>query len=160
MENKKSHKKIPIWLWILIAIIGFAFLNPLFIATRNKNNQPEPKLNQEKQTANIEAQNQDFHNKGETLNKEAGNVFINATDTIFLKSHLENVSNSRINLELTVSDVWYDLPKFKQERLMKDACRIFDSLTIKQGLRKEDDMPWQVTFLDSYEKKLAQDNCW
>ena len=157
MENKQSHKKIPIGVWILIGIFGLGFLS---LTLFGKPKEAIRKATKEKQVADTETQIQDFHSKGEGLNNEVGDVFIHTTDTIFLKSHLENVSNSYINLELTISDVWYDLPKFKQERLIEDTCKIFDNLTVKYGLRKEDEMPWKVIFLDTYEKKVAQDNCW
>jgi hypothetical protein len=150
MENQQ--KKSSLFKWIIgISLFGTVILGIISLATK-------PKIN-EKEIINTEVQTQVFHNKGEKLNKEVGDVFINS-NTIFLKSHLENISNSFINLELTVNDSWYSMPKYQQERLLEDSCRTFDTLTVKHGLRKENDMPWRVIFLDSYEKSVAEDKCW
>jgi len=158
MENKQSRKKIPFWAWVLIVILCIGFLSTTFFGKSKEDIRQETI---EKQANDTDKQIQEFHNKGEKLNNEVGDIFVNSdTITIFVKSHLENVGDTSINLELTVNDSWYYLPKFQQERLLKDTCKTFDTLTIKNGLRQENDMPWKVTFLDTYEKKVAQDNCW
>ena len=160
MENKSNKKTPTIQTWIAF---GF-FLVMLFvlfntIASEIKQDSSVKQINKEEKEREMKAQAQDFWDKGENLNKEVGDIFV-APDTIFSKSHLENIANTSIHLELTVNDDWYYLPKFKQEMLIEDTCRTFDALTVKHGLRKEDDMPWKVIFLDTYGKEVAKDKCW
>lgn len=157
MENKQSNKKTPtVRMWIAF---GF-FLVMLFGVFHTINSEvikPSSieQASKEEKKEEAKARAQDFWDKGEKLNKEVGDIFVEG-DTVFIKTHLENMDNTYISLELTVSDKWYYLPEFEQERLLEDAWQIFNSLTVKYGLRNEDDMPWKVIFLDHYEKKVAE----
>lgn len=155
MEPIQSHKRIPLWAWIVIVIFIMGFLS-VSLSGNMETKIKQVEESREKQTANQKIQAQEFHNKGEKLNNEVGEVFLHSKYDIFTKSHLENIGNSAISLELTVKDSWYYLPKFQQDRLVEDAWSIFNMLAFKYKLREEDDMPWEVTFLDTYNKEVAK----
>ena len=155
METNQFFKRIPLWAWIIIVI----FLIGLISSSLPENIETKIKQEEEikkKQTAIKKIQAKEFHDKGEKLNNEVGEVFLQSKYDIFTKSHLENIGNSAISLELTVKDSWYYLPKFQQDRLIEDAWRIFNMLAVKYKLRNENDIAWEVIFLDTYEKKVAK----
>jgi len=157
----QEEQKTPWWkpkgagIWgcliLVIIIFGIPSVYGLFSSSSNNN---EQKKNTETKQAELDDAAKDFHSKGEKLNDDVGNSFLTG-DTIYSKTHLENIGDESIELHLTVKDDWYYLSDYQQERLLNDAWEKFNALTVKNGLRQEDDMPWKVIFLDQYDKRLG-----
>lgn len=158
MENKSLSKRIPFWAWVLIVVFCLGFLPFLFFIGTGRVDE-KTALTQQEEKAEKEKRAKEFHDKGERLHDDIEKIFLTG-DTPFIKSHLERGGESYIDLELTIDDTWYYLPEFKQERLLEDAWQTFNLLTEKHGLRKENDLPWRVTFIDRYEKKVAKKGWW
>src|SRR4030043_392421 len=102
MENQQTGKRISFWGWVVIVLFTIMVFGSLM---GNHQQQQTTNENQEQQQIKEQAEIEDFHNKGEKLNQETGDLFLKI-DNLFVKSHLENVGNKFINLELTVSDSW------------------------------------------------------
>lgn len=158
MENKQSNKKTPtVWTWITFGfflVMLFVFFNT--IASEIKQDSSVKQISEQQKEADKQQKEEDVEQKvnklradmSENINKELGNLFT--------KSFLEHISENSFRLTLTVEDDWYYLKEFQRERLLGDAWRYFNSLGVKYGLRKPDDMPWKVIFIDTHEKELAK----
>ena len=153
MEINKFIRRIPLWVWVIIILFLIGRISTSLLGNSGTKIK---QVEEEKQRANNEIQAKEFHDKGEKLNNEVGEVFLHSKYDIFTKSHLENIGNSAINLELTVNDSWYYLPKFQQERLIEEASIVFNMLAVKYKLKNKDDMAWKVTFIDTHDKEVAK----
>lgn len=153
MENKPLYKKIPWWGWIIIVILTLGSIGSITAFNKTKQKaqiqeqagSPKQKSISDETEQKVEKLRADM---AENLNESVGNIFT--------KSYLEHITDNAFKLELTVNDEWYYLKEFQQERLLEDAWRFFNSLGVKYSLRNKDDLPWKVTFVDRYDKKVAE----
>lgn len=162
VENKqlwynKNNKTPTVWTWIAFGfflIMLFVFFNT--IVSKIKQDNSVKQISEQQKEENKQQKKGELEQKVnllradmiENINKEVGNMFA--------KSYIEHISENYFRLTLTVEDDWYYLKEFQQERLLEDAWQYFNSLGNKYGLRQENDLAWEVIFIDTYKKQLLK----
>lgn len=158
MENKQSNKKTPTkWTWIAFGfflVMLIVFFNT--ITSEIKQDSSVKQISEQQKEEDKQLKKEEVEQKvnklradmAENINKKVGNMFT--------ESYIEHISENYFRLTLTVKDDWYYLKEFRQERLLEDAWQYFNSLGSKYGLRREDDLAWEVIFIDTYEKELLK----
>ncbi len=87
-------------------------------------------------------------------------TFDEAWKGLFNNVHLKGATDNRLELIMTVSDDWYTLPKYEQERALKLVFEAFNNIGAKYGLHANDKLAWEVTFVDSFDKQVAHQGFW
>jgi len=141
------------WIWVIIAISGLGILGSIssYFNSNKKASPPQTQLTIQNTV------DQEMEQKVEKLRADIVNSFNETLGmNIFIKSNLELIGDNYFIITLTVNDKWYSLKEYQQERLLEDAWQYFNLLGVKYDLRKPEDMPWKVIFIDTYEKELAK----
>jgi len=156
-KNKPLFMRTSWWIWVIIVISGLGILGSVasyFNPTTETSKQQTKSIKQN-------AINQETERKVEKLRLDITNSFNEVVGiNIFTKSYLEHIADNHFEITLTVNDKWYYLKEYQQERLLEDAWQYFNYLGVEHNLRTDEDMPWKVVFIDTYDKELAKQGWW